>query len=32
MADRLIAWFFERKIEYPAEDELTRLTGSGIRT
>ena len=28
MTDRLIAWFFERKIERPAEDELTRLTAS----
>ena len=31
MADRLIAWFSERKIECPAEDELTRLISSARR-
>ena len=25
--DRLISWFFERKIECPSEDELVRVTG-----
>jgi hypothetical protein len=28
MTDGLIAWFFERKIECPGEDELTRLSDS----
>jgi TnpA family transposase len=31
MTDRLIAWFFERKIESPGEDELTRLTAGARR-
>ena len=31
MTDRLIAWFSERKIECPAEDELIRLTSSARR-
>ena len=31
MTDRLISWFFGRKIECPAEDELTQLTASARR-
>jgi hypothetical protein len=31
MIDRLISWFFERKIECPAEDELARVTGGARR-
>ena len=27
LMDRLISWFFERKIECPSEDELVRVTG-----
>ena len=31
MTDRLVAWFSERKIECPAEDELTRLISRARR-
>ena len=31
MMDRLIFWFFERKIECPAEDKLARVTGGARR-
>jgi Domain of unknown function (DUF4158) len=31
MADRLISWFFERKIECSSEDELTRVAGGARR-
>ena len=31
MADRLISWFFGRKIECPAEDELIQVTASARR-
>jgi TnpA family transposase len=31
LMDRLISWFFERKIECPSEDELVRVTGGARR-
>ena len=31
MTDRLISWFFERKIECPDEDELARVTAGARR-
>jgi Domain of unknown function (DUF4158) len=31
LMDRLISWFFERKIECPSEDELVRVSGGARR-
>ena len=31
LMDRLISWFYERKIECPSEDELVRVTGGARR-
>lgn len=31
LMDRLISWFFERKIECPSEEELARISGGARR-